>query len=190
MSEISKETREIDGLTFTITKIYDESPDLSWLGEYQARNEDFIVDREKGILWGKTEGEPPDEYDFDTENGSYDVDAYEKAEEKWLATGVWAEDLHTRNRREYRYFKPYAGGIDPLENKEEWIKCALQDYDRYEAYNRGDWCMMGVVVSLDLPDCPTCGPRTVSDSLWGIESDSDEEYIEDLIAECMAQAKP
>jgi DNA-binding protein YbaB len=65
---------------------------------------------------------------------------------------------------------------------------AQQNYARMEAHNRGEWYMLGITVTMSI-----LGIEIESASLWGIESDSDSEYIEqtisDLIAECTNDAK-
>jgi hypothetical protein len=82
-------------------------------------------------------------------------------------------------RNEYRYFNP-----ENCENMEQ----AQQNYDRMESYNRGSWSMLGITVTISI-----LGIEIESASLWGIESDSGkddiEETITNLIDECNARAK-
>lgn len=66
---------------------------------------------------------------------------------------------------------------------------AEENQARLDAYNRGDWCMVGVCVDIQIQtrknwvDPPVVGRA----SLWGIESDSDDtdfaEVESDLIRE-------
>lgn len=54
-----------------------------------------------------------------------------------------------------------------------------QDYHRMEAYNRGDWHMVGIravaeIVVNDVRQTITSG------GLWGIESDSDKEHLAEV----------
>lgn len=74
-------------------------------------------------------------------------------------------------RGEFKYFNCGCG--DP-----EYIE---EDYKRCEAYNRGEWYMIGIkaIVELKIP----IGGRNFklqtidSGGLWGIESDSGESYL-------------
>lgn len=52
---------------------------------------------------------------------------------------------------------------------------AAQDAERYDAYSRKRWYMMGCVVDLEIG-----GKYSSSTSLWGIESDSDVSYLEQV----------
>lgn len=76
-------------------------------------------------------------------------------------------------RGTYRYF------VAAMSGKESGnLDSPEQDYQRMEAYNRNEWCMMGVwaeaeVVLTDVVQ------RIRSGGLWGIESDSGEEYFKE-----------
>jgi len=81
-------------------------------------------------------------------------------------------------RNEYRYFNPcwenYKG-----ESEETIRKCCLQDYERMESLNRGNWCYLGIrahaeiVIDGVMQDISSGG-------LWGIESDSDRAYLTEI----------
>lgn len=102
-------------------------------------------------------------------------------------------------RGEYQYFVP---GYDIVDGQ-KWYhehgyskhesytlprKHAREDYKRMEQYNRGDWHMMGIVVKIKLPKCECCGEAPiVEESLWGIESDSEDKYIKDTIRELIKE---
>ena len=83
-------------------------------------------------------------------------------------------------RNQYRYFHPANA---------ETADDAERDYMRMEAYNRGDWWMVGIraAVILDIP-CKAGGTitqRITSPGLWGVESDSGADYIAEVYAgEC------
>lgn len=74
-------------------------------------------------------------------------------------------------RNEYRYFIPARAA-----NAQE----AEQDYDRMEAYNRGDWHMVGIYAQATVLVPDQFGNFNVqqirSGGLWGVESDSDMDY--------------
>jgi hypothetical protein len=79
--------------------------------------------------------------------------------------------------------------------RKERIKYQERDKERLEAYNRGDWHMMGVTVDVRIKTPANWAkPHMVGHAaLWGIESDSDAAYIEeverDLIEEALQDAK-
>ena len=148
-----------------------------------------------------------EEYHVAVEQYAIAMVRYDAAYDAWNDEGnreILADDLHTWGGRyctEYRYFKPSAGGenepggtytdregVEHTISVEEWTKWAVQDYERAEGLNRGDWCFVGVVVQVDAPACSRCGHvETLYASLWGIESDSEDAYFEevrdDLISE-------
>lgn len=105
--------------------------------------------------------------------------------------------------REYRYFIPsttieqhYASlrkTVNPRDSRKRCYghKTALHlarsyvehDHARLEALASGQWDYIGVLVELRLNE------RTIgSDSLWGIESDSDSSYLAEIISECQQNA--
>lgn len=62
---------------------------------------------------------------------------------------------------------------------------AMADFERLRAYCRGDWHYVGVVVR-PADACECCG---LSESLWGIESDSTE-YLREVAEELADQIEP
>lgn len=66
---------------------------------------------------------------------------------------------------------------------------AEQDNERLAAYERGAWCMVGIraecVYLLDAGTIPTSAimQTLTSGGLWGIESDSGEEYFKEVANE-------
>ena len=80
--------------------------------------------------------------------------------------------------REFRFFKPYAGG--EKEGTEEYQKYGKQDYDRMEGLNAGHWWFIGIGAKAQVVTTKT-GAGVVqtitSGGLWGIESDSDNAYL-------------
>lgn len=65
---------------------------------------------------------------------------------------------------------------------------ALEDWARMEAYERGDWHMVGVVATVYID-----GKEVAESSVWGIESDSGEDYLDevgrDMIFEALTEAR-
>jgi hypothetical protein len=138
----------------------DTDPDLSYLGEYTDRPK--VIDLGAALSRGEV---------IQVHNGS--------------------------DHRRYRYWNPcnsVASHRRELEKKgyskgvaEEIARSYVRnDYDRMQAYDRGDWQMQGCVakakVSYSLPQ----GRRIEhfqSGGLWGIESDSDGSYLLEVAKE-------
>ena len=205
-------TQEKHGHTFTIKWEVEEWADLDDLGEFTQKADDYIVDRQDGTLRGAMPPEPeepevdkpyPEDYpDTDEGQAEYDAahtlyddawDKHDEAMDEWEENGqaILEQWLPRMGRGEYRYFKPYAGGLDPEENLEEWTKYAVQDYRRISDYGNG-WCYLYLVVTTPAPTCKCCGhTETLSASVGFIESDiSDADadgFINELIYELEKQ---
>ena len=77
-----------------------------------------------------------------------------------------------------------------------WNACiayAKQDKERMGAYNRGDWHMIGIkavaTVHIPINDNNVKIQTIDSGGLWGIESDSDDDYIKDIGREQISDVK-
>ena len=53
---------------------------------------------------------------------------------------------------------------------------AVRDYERMEAYNRGDWCMTVVEVTLVVD-----GTEVTHSCIGGVESDAGEEAFQEIV---------
>jgi hypothetical protein len=89
-------------------------------------------------------------------------------------------------------FQPYAGGEEV--GTEEYYKYGMQDYKRMEAYDRDEWFYMGIKVEAEISyEINEQGQRRLetlaSMGLWGVESDSDEEYLKSVEEEELADLK-
>jgi hypothetical protein len=101
-----------------------------------------------------------------------------------LSDGPDAIDRQARGecgRGEYRYFNPTnsaaeTGNPDSPE----------QDYQRIEDYNRGGWCMMGIYATAEVVLTGSVVQKIRSGGPWGIESDSDEGYFDEVRDEELA----
>jgi hypothetical protein len=98
--------------------------------------------------------------------------------------GIWRDKLGRiveqpciggRHDREYQFIF--------CSNGHDKIKYALQDARRLEDYEQGEWSMIGVKSSVYWN-----GVEIGSDSLWGIESDSGEDYFLQTERECAREA--
>jgi len=77
-----------------------------------------------------------------------------------------------------------------------WNACiahAERDKERLDAFFRGAWDMIGItaVATIHIPiDNKTVKVQTISSGgLWGIESDSDEKYLQEIGREQIAEVK-
>jgi hypothetical protein len=83
--------------------------------------------------------------------------------------------------REYRGFRPYAGGEKP--GTENFYVYGMRDFQRMEALERGDWCFVGIMAKAEVVTPSGTIQILRSGGLWGIESDSDESYLGEIRAE-------
>lgn len=113
---------------------------------------------------------------------SPDLSYLGKYQSNWVEGAIDRKKLGDTERNQYRYFVPA--------NSE--LEYAMNDYNRSEAANRGNWCMMGCRAVAEI-SYPTANGRRIdrlrSGGLWGIESDSSKEYIEEIEKEEMADLK-
>ncbi len=87
-------------------------------------------------------------------------------------------------RNEYRFFLPamtaeQTGNPDSPE----------QDYARMEGYNRGDWGMIGIWAEAEVVLTGNTVQHIRSGGLWGIESDSDNDYLDQVECEQLAELR-
>jgi hypothetical protein len=181
-----------------IKRMLDESPDTSWLGEYDSHpTSDYSIDRahsedcasvnsestveqlERGIAYLSVErtaaGNDPENIYWSSLDGSIDtlIEAQENVAECDCGfSGHW-------NNREFRYFNPsrnYNG-----EKPEDIRKYVAQDYARVEDLNACGWCFIGIRAEAEYSVGESrngyLGQDITSGGLWGIESDSEESYF-------------
>lgn len=87
------------------------------------------------------------------------------------------EERGDRGRHEYRYFVAAMSGEDT--GNPESVE---QDYRRMEDYNRNEWCMLGITAVAQVSLNGVI--QTIhSGGIWGIESDSDKDYLEEMAQE-------
>jgi hypothetical protein len=174
-----KNTKRI--LEVKLIRAIDTDPDTSYYGEYSIRPEsEFSLDRATDEFQGDIDNgrdwldriatRLQDEYDQLNE----DATAEDLPETDWMFMvdkamdtvrdlrndAPFDDDSVSWNRREYRYFNPsdnYKG--EPAEDIRQYVR---QDYERMEAYNRGDWCYVGVYATaeVELSVQVNKGPRT------------------------------
>ena len=64
-------------------------------------------------------------------------------------------------------------------------KYYLQDVRRLERFADGDWSFIGLIVTITEDD----GTELASSSVWGVESDAGADYIAELYADQLTDAK-
>lgn len=134
----------------------------------------------------------------DVDADTSDLGRYTDKPEEWAierASGEYVHDLPKSHEpppkgREYRYFVPDNTGEEP--RSRNFKKYGRQNYKRAEDYNRGEWSMLGITTKARIlvPDkfnkyCMT--QRITGGSSWGIESDSEESYMEETARECLSE---
>jgi len=98
-------------------------------------------------------------------------------------------------RGEYRYFNPSFNYVDksgkalPGNTPEEVRKYVRQDYERMESLNRGDWSYIGIRVDAQVTLSTGVVQDITSGGLWGIESDSESSYFDEVAADEWSQLK-
>jgi len=187
-------------LSVTVKRMVDESPDTSWLGEYsQRKTSEFSIDREHSLdCVVNSPNEVGQQWierirkqvvnDCSVWSPEEVLDAtYDTLDE--CSDALYECDCDGRGdmgRGEYRYFNPSFNYVDknghalPENTPEEVRKYVRQDYERMEAGNRGDWCMLGVAAEAEVWNpVSQVVQRIHSGGLWGIESDSGDYIAEE-----------
>jgi hypothetical protein len=201
----TKQSKRI--LSVTIRRMIDENPDTSWLGEYSNSAEtEYAIDRKHSLDCAinnpvSTEAKDKLERIADYINSlrvdsELDTPADQDLSEAMATVIDRAEpteycDCDERGdmlAREFRYFN---GPVENYkgESPEDIRKYIRQDYEHMESLNRGDWCFIGVRANakVSIPSATDAGipghtslvQNITSGGLWGIESDSGREYIEE-----------
>jgi len=195
-------------LSVTVRRMIDESLDTLWLGEYSNRPEtEYAIDRahaedcasleanhfqtveklERIIghlnVWRMGEGDKPESTDWEPLDES--IDALVSLQDEATECDCSGGDM---GRHELRYFN---GPVENYkgESSEDIRKYVRQDYDRVESLNRGDWCFIGLRAEAEVQTSSDVVQRITSGGLWGIESDSGREHLEETQREELAQLK-
>jgi hypothetical protein len=92
-----------------------------------------------------------------------------------------------QGRNELRYFsasRNYDG-----EKKKDAIKYMEQDYERMDAYNRGNWYMMGIRAEAEISVAGNVIQKISSGGLWGVESDAGADHLKEIEQEELNQLR-
>lgn len=176
-------------LSVTVKREADYDADTSELGEYSDTPNDYAI-----VAVGEHSGEFVDRLPCEcghdeSDHGSDDEPDGECVICRGNDDGCDGFDRISIDRgREYRYYNP------PIENyegigDEEMRKYCQQDYARLRDYGNG-WCYMGVTASAQV-QLGKFGPIQVirSGGLWGIESDSGDDYFVIVETEQLAELR-
>lgn len=165
-----------------IERQIDEQPGTSFIGEYTDKKSDWVICRHCGEFVAIAEKNQDRFYELQDEIYLLHNTEKNEEEEKQLAAyraELEALDLHEcpNSRREFNYFKPYAGG--EKEGTDDYQKYGKQDFERMESLNNGNWYFMGIIAKAEIRTESGTMQVIRSGGLWGIESDSGE-YLEEV----------
>lgn len=206
-------------LSVTVKRMYDDSPDTSWLGRYANKteteftidraNDEFASDADRALeLLEHAEDHLTTELEELDSNPTLWAIALDSAittlrdkKEEW-------EDNLNWDKHEYRYFNP--GTVEAFKADASWIPASVtdkeaywrdtmrnnarQDYKRMKSLYRDQWCFIGIRADAEIgisclanKGCVhgrevyyTHTQTITSGGLWGIESDSDKDYLESV----------
>lgn len=160
----------------------DENADTSYMGEYTDKKEDWVICCHCGEFVAIAEKNQA-RYD-ELEDEIYLLHNTEKNEEDEKQLAAYRAELESLNlhecpnsRREYNFFKPYAGG-EP-EGSEDYQKYGKQDFERMESLNSGHWNFIGIIAKAQIRTESGTMQVIRSGGLWGIESDSGN-YLDEV----------
>lgn len=200
-------------LSVTIKRMLDEDPDTSYLGKYGDRaKSEYAIDRAhdldcasqaynpqtieaKRILehvqqtigdlhnavlaqYNGTLANEKLDAEKDALDNAYDEvgELFDSVSECDCGRGYW-------DHRSFQYFNGYVENYKG-ESPENIRKYILQDYERMEGLNNGDWVYIGIGASaqVSIPSGSSSIESDVSSGgLWGIESDSGETYLRESV---------
>jgi|SRR5579871_665923 hypothetical protein len=197
-------------LSVTLRTMQDDSPDTSYLGEYSNRAEsEFSIDRKHSTDCNTQDYSPAKEIAGKLDRAASYLNSQLYGESPDYAPAPNFEDLESAiellteaadevrecncgnsgdmGRNEYRFFNPchenYKG-----EERENIVKYCLQDYERMESLNNGNWCYLGIRAEAEVQTSNIVQEIT-SGGLWGIESNSGKEFIKETEQEELSQLR-
>lgn len=194
-------------LSVKIKRMFDDSPDTSCLGEYSnhAKTE-FAIDRAHSEGCASFEHVNATGKDwlsrtlFRVEDMGLDNPEVQDAEDLLNQCLNECEECdcggHNVSSSELPYFN---GNVENYKGQpDENIRtCIRQDYERMEGLNDQNWYYMGIRAEAEIAipggkmawNCDSTIQHITSGGLWGIESDSDKEYIASVEQEELSDLK-
>jgi hypothetical protein len=173
----------------------DDCADTSCMGEYTNKASEWAIDRASGEyvakIWQREKiiealHDKLDEHSDETDNPEYTV-LLEKTRNRIKKIRNSGPVELGKINREYSFFVPYAGEEKP--GTKEYKEYGLQDYNRMEALNNGQWSYIGIIakakILIPLKGNPGSAQyQTISSSgLWSIESDGGEDHLQETARE-------
>jgi len=177
----TRDSKRID--TVTIKRIQDDDGDLSWLGEFaDTADTDYSI-----VAFGQHEGEFVK--DLPCECGHLESRHNDDGCTECLTPSGETCDYFDRvdvpRGRDYRYFNPEVDSS--VTDDSEQRTYALQDYKRARDYGQ-TWAFEGVRADARVIINGTVQVVT-SGGLYGIESDSEANYFDEVGKEQLAELK-
>jgi hypothetical protein len=168
----------------TVRQVRDDNPDTSYIGSYTDDADEWCIIRATGEYVAKVLQRRRiidtlrDWIDYGDDLAPETIARYEARIARVEASGE--TELPSRGR-EYRYFRPYAGGEVP--GTADYRKYGLQDWKRMEALNNGDWHYVGIIATVTLTNADGFKKVVKSAGLWKIESDSSADHFKEMARE-------
>jgi hypothetical protein len=167
----------------------------------EAKRVEAVEQLERVIAYLETVrnlGEPPENIYWAAADESQDmlVDLQRDIEEECTCESAGWQRYR---RSEYKYFNPNHENYAGCEH-DAIVKYCIQDFERMEDLNNGGWWYVGVRAEAKIllprnandgkPNNLTFQSQTItSGGLWGIESDSDNAYIEEVTKDELADLR-
>jgi len=191
----------------TIKRMTDTDPHTSYMGEYSDRAKtDYAIDRKHDLdCSSQTYNVHVQEIRTLKHAITYLNDNYLHG--KWPSDSEYVDDCTDADeilgealdsigecdcgergdaeRNEYRYFNGVVENYKG-ETPEKIREYILRDYERMERLQRGDWCFVGIRAEAEILVPSGAGSivqEITSGGLWGVESDSDREYLAEIETE-------
>jgi acetolactate synthase regulatory subunit len=205
-------------LSVTIQRVFDEDPDTSYLGEYSSkRKSDYTIERRheqdcnlnsnttpSRLMLERVLSRAEAQHTIICENHTTsvndecwacDVEAKSQAALELIREQIDALEecncggVHIE-RNSFELFNPNHDNYQGLPDAEIRKYC-WQDYERMESLSNGSWSFLGIVAECEVEVIVDGKPYTTElhASLWGIESDSDREYLKTTEGEQIADIR-
>lgn len=191
-----------------IEHVQDESPDYSYLGKLRSTAKGWHLDRKTGELLDSdgtilAADVPTDysrgEYEFITDfQQSGDPSSWNHVSDKGVIN-AWLRCRYTGNGGEipiaknlFAWFK--VTGWQTAQSRADKVRCldivycCLGCYRLYRMF-RDDWHYMGVIAKAEYVSASGISQTLRSGGLWGIESDSGENYLKETADEQLAELR-
>ena len=162
----------------------DESPDLSWPGEYGNQDKGCAIDREERGDYSRNEYR----YWNPGRDAPHNPADWNHVDNRSVVVAL--EHLPTDQRDQAAKTINWPARFDRATAIAYLDQCYVeQNYQRCEAYNRGDWHMIGIIAKAEIVTLGDICQTIRSGGLWGVESDSGQAYLDEVAQEELAQLR-